>query len=340
MELRPASLTLRPIDTGNSPESIRSAARQLESQFAKMMIGMMRQSAMGDSLFPGAAAQYRDLYDAELANSLTREKGLGLQPMIRRSLGEPAAPPSAAPAAIQGGYGLEAYRGSQSSMGALRPPISQPIPISRIDVGDGHPKAHGPLDANQPSPLAERTPALDRSPATAYAASVPGDPDDFVREMWPHAQRAAAELGVSPQAILAQAALETGWGRRVIRNDDGTPAHNLFGIKAGSSWQGERVVRQTSEHVDGSFVRHQAAFRAYDGAAEGFADYVRLLRDSPRYQQALGAGDASSFGRALQRAGYATDPSYAEKIAAIANGPTMRRALDGLAAEPLRSLQA
>lgn len=340
MELRPATLSLRPIETGNSPESIRDAARQLESQFAKMMIGMMRQSALGDSLFPGAAGQYRDLYDRELANALTRDKGLGLQPMIRRSLGEQAGQEPAASAPPVTRYGLEAYRRQQPALGQLRAPISQPIPVSRIDPQPGHPKAHGPLAADQPSPVLERTPAMDRSAATAYAQSVPGNPEQFVREMWPHAQRAAAELGVPAKAILAQAALETGWGRRVIRHDDGSPAHNLFGIKAGGSWQGDRVVRETSEHVDGGFVREQAAFRAYGGVAESFADYVDLLKNSARYRQALGAGDAGHFGRALQRAGYATDPSYADKIAAIANGPTMRRALDGLLADTQGSLKA
>src|SRR5690606_23882854 len=123
--------------------------------------------------FPGAAAQYRDLYDRELANVLTRGKGLGLQPVIRRDLGEQAeAGTPAAPAAEQRGYGLDAYRSRQPTLQQLRPPMTQPIPISRIDPADGHPKAHGPLAAEQPSPALQRTPDLDRSPATAYASSV------------------------------------------------------------------------------------------------------------------------------------------------------------------------
>lgn len=326
MDLRPAALPLRPVDTGNSPESIRDAARQLESQFAKLMISQMRQAALGDSMFPGAAAQYRDLYDRELANVLTRGKGLGLQPMIRKALGAPSEPQSNGPTAPQS-YGLEAYQARQPALQQLRPPLGEPIPISRIDPDEGHPKAYPALAADQPSPTLQRTPDLDRSPATAYAASVPGHPEDFVREMWPHAQRAAAELGVSPRAILAQAALETGWGRHMPRHADGSPAHNVFGIKTGGRWQGESLTRSTREFVDGREVGARAAFRAYRSTEQGFADYVALLKSSPRYAQALGQTDTRGFAQALQRAGYATDPHYAAKLAAIAEGPTLDRAL-------------
>ena len=326
MELRPAALPLRPIDTGNSPESIRNAARQLESQFAKMMIGMMRQAALGDSMFPGAAAQYRDLYDRELANVLTRGKGLGLQPMIRKELGEQSETQSAAPLAPQS-FGLDAYRARQPTLQQLRPPLGEPIPISRIDPSEGHPKAHGALAPEQASPTLQRTPDLDRSPATAYAASIPGNPEDFVREMWPHAQRAAAELGVSPRAILAQAALETGWGRHMPRHADGTPGNNVFGIKTGGRWEGASLTRNTREFVDGREVSERAAFRAYRSTEQGFADYVALLKTSPRYANALGQSDPQAFANALQQAGYATDPHYAAKLAAIAEGPTLERAL-------------
>ncbi|MCK7595163.1 flagellar assembly peptidoglycan hydrolase FlgJ [Pseudomarimonas salicorniae] len=334
MELRPASLALRPVDTGNSPESIANAARQLESQFAKMMIGMMRQSAMGDSMFPGAAGQFRDLYDRELANVITKGKGLGLQPMIRRSLGETQAADGAA-AAAQASYGLEAYRARQPTLQQLRPTLAQPIPISRIDAAEGHPRAHGALAVDEPSPALQRTPDLDRSPATAYASSVPGNPEDFVREMWPHAQRAAAELGVSPRAILAQAALETGWGKHLPRRADGTPSNNVFGIKASGGWQGESLTRATREFVNGREVGEQASFRAYGSTEHGFSDYVALLKNSPRYAKVVGQSDTRAFAQALQRAGYATDPHYAAKVAAIAEGPTLDRALARLDAATL-----
>jgi flagellar protein FlgJ len=155
-------------------------------------------------------------------------------------------------------------------------------------------------------------------------------PERFVAEIWGHAQKAAKELGVDPRALVAQAALETGWGKRQIKTGEGGSAHNLFGIKA-TGWKGERARTATHEYVDGVKRTETADFRAYASPAESFADYVRLLKTNPRYQQALAAGkDIAGFARGLQRAGYATDPTYANKIASIATGPTLGKVLSAI----------
>lgn len=165
----------------------------------------------------------------------------------------------------------------------------------------------------------------------AVSHFIPGDPADFVTKMAPFAQKAAEKLGVSVRAVLAQAALETQWGKHMPQHGDGTPSYNLFGMKAGSSWDGERVNVPTLEVEGGVPVRKRAAFRAYESPAQSFDDYARLLGDNPRYAQALGKGDdVAGFARGLVQGGYATDPSYAHKIAAIANSPAMRQALDAL----------
>jgi flagellar protein FlgJ len=147
----------------------------------------------------------------------------------------------------------------------------------------------------------------------------------FIDELLPHATAAARELGVDPRAIIAQAALETGWGTsKPGQVDQGAGAgndssNNLFGIKAGSGWHGARVSSGTTEFVDGSPRGEQAQFRAYGSVAESVADYVRVLRE-PRYADALGTGsDVRAFASALQRGGYATDPQYASKLAAVAD---------------------
>ncbi|MEO0996692.1 MAG: glucosaminidase domain-containing protein [Pseudomonadota bacterium] len=153
----------------------------------------------------------------------------------------------------------------------------------------------------------------------------------FVRRLWPYAARAAEALGTVPKAIIAQAALETGWGQRQIRHDDGGASHNFFGIKAGRDWSGEAVTRGTLEFVDGVARREQARFRAYPNAAAGFGDYARLLTTNPRYAATRDHGeDIAGFATALSNAGYATDPDYAQKIMAVADGDTMRTALAGL----------
>ena len=158
------------------------------------------------------------------------------------------------------------------------------------------------------------------TPATGGAEKLSTSKDDFISKLRPHAEQAARELGVDPNALLAQAALETGWGRSVPCNAQGECSFNLFGIKAGSQWSGATVNVPTLEFEDGVAVRKVERFRAYDSPADSFRDYAALIRDSSRYASARGAGDnVEAFATALQQGGYATDPHYAQKIAAVAS---------------------
>jgi flagellar protein FlgJ len=144
--------------------------------------------------------------------------------------------------------------------------------------------------------------------------------EDFVRSMWPHAERAAQKLGVDPNAVLAQAALETGWGKSVACTAKGDCSFNLFGIKAGGQWSGETANVPTLEFEAGIPVKKVERFRSYDSAAQSFDDYAKLIANSPRYENARGTGsDIASFASALQQGGYATDPQYARKIVAVAH---------------------
>lgn len=144
--------------------------------------------------------------------------------------------------------------------------------------------------------------------------------EEFLRKLRPHAEQAAREIGVDPDALLAQAALETGWGHSVPGNAQGDSSFNLFGIKAGSQWSGATVNVPTLEFESGIPVRKVERFRAYDSPADSFRDYAALIRDSARYANARGAGDnVEAFATALQQGGYATDPHYAQKIAAVAS---------------------
>lgn len=164
-------------------------------------------------------------------------------------------------------------------------------------------------------------------PAAPVRADRPASPGEFIRQVLPHARRAAAELGVHPMALVAQAALETGWGGRLPRRADGESSNNLFGIKATGGWAGERAVARTVEFEDGVAVQRREQFRAYQDIGQAFADYVRLIRESPRYAEARAAGpDPLRYAEALQAAGYATDPAYAEKIRAILGSETMAEA--------------
>lgn len=345
MEIRPA-FRLQPETGTGTPGQVREAARQLESQFARMMIKSMREASFGDPLFPGENQLFRDMYDDQLAQALSRGRGLGLQDAIVRQLGgEPAA--DAAPAAPATGTrsfqsALDAYRAQLPAREALEAPLS-----AALDAIAGRP-AGGQADAGSRGDTTDlmalagtdwsrlddrwqrpQDPAAAEDLAARHAAAQLGTrtPEAFVASIWPHARRAADELGVDPRALVAQAALETAWGRRLPSHGDGRSANNLFGIKA-AGWKGDSVRTGTHEYVDGQRRNETASFRAYDTVADSFQDYVRLLKGNRRYQAALQAGsDIAGFARGLQRGGYATDPSYARKISAIAGGSTIKRAL-------------
>jgi flagellar protein FlgJ len=299
---------------------IDEAARGLETSFAKLLISQMRTSGLGgDAMFPGAAAQYRDLYDSQLAEQITKGKGLGLQPMIKRELerSEGVAETPAAPKFF-------------SLDNVTRPALALALPTTTAAAAVAK-LTYRALSPTTPLPAPAQSPAP--SPSHAATAAVAPDKQSFVSRLWGHAQQAANELGVDAKTLIAQVALETGWGKHMIQSSDGSTANNLFGIKASGNWKGASATNATTEYVNGSAQTEQAAFRAYDSAAASFDDYVRLLKTSPRYADALKAGgDGRRFAQELQRAGYATDPAYAAKITAIAEGPTLQRVLEALPA--------
>lgn len=156
-------------------------------------------------------------------------------------------------------------------------------------------------------------------PPLAPAKKAFESPDAFVETMLPMAQQAAGRIGVDPLYLVAQAALETGWGKSVMRQQDGSSSHNLFGIKATGSWQGAQARAITSEFKGGQMVKETADFRSYDSYQDSFHDLVTLLQSNNRYKEVLSAADKpEQFVRELQKAGYATDPEYASKISQIA----------------------
>ncbi len=171
--------------------------------------------------------------------------------------------------------------------------------------------------------------AADADAAGASAAAMAESPADFVTQVMPTIRRAADALGVNPMGLLAQAALETGWGQRMPRMADGSPSLNMFGIKAGEGWTGARAVADTLEFSNGVATPRRTAFRAYGSIEEGVGDFARLLRDSPRYRDAVAAGaDAQAYVDSIGKSGYATDPEYANKLTQILNSGTLRAALN------------
>ena len=149
---------------------------------------------------------------------------------------------------------------------------------------------------------AQRSPALDHVKA-------------FQQQVGVHAEAASQETGIPANFIIGQAALESNWGRREIKGVDGTTSHNLFGIKATAGWKGKVVEAVTSEYVNGVRQQRVEKFRAYDSYADSFSDFANMLQKNSRYEPLIAnAQDASAYAQAMQKAGYATDPNYADKL--------------------------
>jgi flagellar protein FlgJ len=160
-----------------------------------------------------------------------------------------------------------------------------------------------------------------RSAQAAGALDGASSPEQqaFLEKIAPWAREAADKLGVAPELVSAHAALESGWGQRPIKTAAGADSHNLFGVKAGASWQGDVSEAATTEYVGGAALATRARFRAYPDQASAFRDYANMLATNPRFRGALGAGDnAQAFAQGLARGGYATDPAYADKLARVA----------------------
>jgi flagellar protein FlgJ len=277
---------------GDTPEARRAVARQFESLFLNLMIRQMRQagSAIDGGLIDRDKLELQQgMLDQQLALSLSRGSGIGIADSILRSFGDAATAP--VPGGSDSARGFPRLEGTTSA--AL-------LPVAR--------------PAGTP---ATREARADDSPESAAEGFSNATPADFVRSLWPHAERAARELGVAPDALVAQAALETGWGRSLPHNQYGESSFNLFGIKAGPKWPGPRAVVTTLEFVGGVPEQRREPFRMYSNVGDAFDDYVELVRSKPRYAEALAASTPEEYFRGLERGGYATDPDYAEKLTGI-----------------------
>ena len=300
--LEPQSLgSLRLAAKKDPQQSLRAVAQQFESVFLNILMKSMRSTVQSDGPFNSDQTRmYTELMDQQVAEKIAKQRGLGIADMLVKQLSQSSA--AEAPVA---GLPIPLHRDAK------------PVPLKK----DSTPI---PFKSTLPGSDMIPLPASMRPQATSGAAATP---KEFVGAIWDHAVKAGQELGVAPNALVAQAALESGWGSRKIKMPDGSASHNLFGVKAGADWQGKVAESTTSEYVNGTRQTRVARFRAYDSYEAAFKDYADLLKTSPRYAKALGASDANQFAGALQQAGYATDPAYATKLGRIMASAVMRQAL-------------
>jgi flagellar protein FlgJ len=276
-----------------SQEATRGAAQQFEALFINQMMKSMRDATPADGLMDNQQTKmFTGMLDQQLSQNMAK-RGMGLADVLVRQL---SVQNDAKALAIGG---VDGAAGTNGAASAIDIPLLQ--------------KQSGPLkgmDGVQTSGITNGVSASGRTQAPHVRA--------FQEKLGAHAAEAEAVTGVPAKFMLGQAALETGWGKRMIRNADGSNANNLFGIKAGPNWKGKVATAVTTEYVNGHPRQKVERFRSYETPADSFKDYARMIANNPRYEKVLNhAGDASAFAHGLQRAGYATDPHYGTKLSKI-----------------------
>jgi flagellar protein FlgJ len=276
---------LRQAAKQNSPEALKSAAKQFEALFMNMIMKSMREASPQEGMFDNQQTRmYTSMLDQQLSQNLA-SRGVGLADMLIRQLSTTMAAQAAA-------NGEEEASPLNSATGEAAKKINPWQPQTR-----------------QPNTAVDAVKTNSSQPAHVQA---------FQDRLQVHAEDASRTTGIPANFMLGQAALESGWGKREIRAMDGSASHNLFGIKANAGWKGKVVEAVTTEYVNGMPQKRIEKFRAYDSYADAFRDYANLLRKNPRYENVLAnARDVHGFAQGLQRAGYATDPNYATKLTQI-----------------------
>ena len=315
----------------NTPEALHKVAQQFESVFLNIMLKAMRDSnavfSEGNYLSSNEMEFHQQNFDNQLSLSLSEGKGLGLADILYEQM--------------MGQYGVSGtsrqVEGPRTLNDASGPTIQAPSStFSQASAAESLTSFMGPIAQSlQQLQSNAKVFGSGTESRTITRARHIESPKDFVKALYPIAEEVASSIGVDPRVLLAQSALETGWGRKMIAMPDGSNSHNLFGIKADARWTGEQATVRTVEYRDGVAALEKSSFRSYNSYEESFRDYVKFLQENPRYQEALSQShDANNFTQRLQDAGYATDPVYAKKIARVMNSKTMRFAISELQTTP------
>jgi flagellar protein FlgJ len=286
---------------------LKEVAKQFEAIFLNNVLKGMREAKLADGITDNDQSKfYNDMYDQQLAVHLSGKPGVGLADLIVKQLSHDQPDNKK--------MGIEDYLNRSSGS---KKTVPQSTRSDDKHVGYASRTTGQKVRDAYPTATAE-IPLKDNHSLPIQSA------EDFLQKLYPYAERAAQELGVEPKLLLAQAALETGWGRSLIKNSDGGSSFNLFNIKAGKSWQGKQAKMPTLEFEQGIAKKVNAGFRSYSSYQESFQDYVDFIKTNPRYGDALQqVGNGERYVRELQRAGYATDPSYANKVMGIYHGDMM-----------------
>ena len=299
-------LAIDPNQTGLRSQMVKDpkgAAKAVASQFEALLMGTllksMRETKFDPSNDSSEMDTYRGMLDDQMVQSLSKSGSLGIGNMLYKQIAK-----------------LSGFDTKNDPV-SLQRAASGPVLPMRGSLAGGL-KAYQQAQ-NEAASAGASTSSSSAGSVSGSAGTASTDGKAFASNMMPYASQAASQLGVAPEFLVAHAALESGWGKRSIRNGDGSNSHNLFGIKASGDWQGKSTSITTTEYVNGSPQKKVEKFRSYDSYADAFSDYAKMLKDSPRYQGALNQGrNVYGFAHGLQSGGYATDPRYANKLVDVA----------------------
>ena len=303
-------------------EATKQVAKQFEAIFLQMMLASMRKTVQVNEEFGNEKSMYYDLFDKQVAIEMSNRGGIGITKMMMSQLGvdesksnnEKSAELNSLVTAFTNNASLPKSSGVSTDVSKLKEALSvkEVADVTFEDVKTNIDKA---------VPAAE---VEDVKTELNF-----NSPIEFIRQLWHSAGDMIAEKGLDPRAIIAQAALETGWGKHVIKKSDGESSHNMFGIKSNNGWSGDKVLANTLEYKDGVMARAKESFRSYDSLVDSVKDYVQFISDNARYKDAVAnQNNPERYVQELQRAGYATDPNYADKIINIINGKEFKQFFD------------
>lgn len=286
--------------------ALEETAKQFEAIFVNMMLKSMRaaEDVLADEKSPFNSQQvkfYRGMHDQQLASDIATNGNIGLAEAIVRQL-DPQ------------GSGVMPASALRNDATLDGPRFRQSINLQEVENAIG-----AAIDSKT------KDNGLITTPGQPVKMAAFGSPEEFVSSLLPIAEQVSKEIGLDPKAMVAQAAVETGWGQHMIHSGAGENSHNLFGVKASRGWDGDKNYVDTLEFKDGTAHKTKAPFRSYNSFAESMQDYVDFLKSSPRYQNALEqTNDSQQYFKALQNSGYATDPKYAEKVMSVLNSDRMK----------------
>jgi flagellar protein FlgJ len=299
----------------NPQQGLKEAAKQFDAVFTQMMLKSMRDATPSDSPFESNDTKsFTSMLDQQLSQQMS-SKGIGVADMMLKQLmrnagGQPDASGKGGAGAMNA---MQALGGMSGGSGDLE------ANAGNIAAMNAMAKAYAAAQANKTSgSLAGKG----YTAADSLEAPARGNGSDkvnaFVDRLAVPAQAASAATGIPARFIIGQAALESGWGKREIKNANGSTSHNIFGIKASSNWTGKTVDSVTTEFVNGRPQKVVEKFRAYDSYEEALTDYASVIKNNPRYAPVIQASrDVAGFAHGMQKAGYATDPQYAKKLISI-----------------------